>query len=277
MKINFILPALTLIAFSCSTTGEELAKPEGNDKALAVYNQAYQENYEPDSMELILNKAADAYILLDPFQEDDISSYLPALSEKGNQLAAYISIGTGEDWRPDFDSLRPFLADLPWGEWEGEYFVSQTGSGILDIMKERIDKIASWGFDWVEFDNMDWIFDEETREKYNLEATAQEGLLYVQELRSYAVSKGLKCMAKNWREGTENFDGVTFESYSDEKNWWHTSDLAAFLAEDKPGIIVHYNEKDCDGVYRVYMETYGKSLSYIAESKTQKAYIHYNQ
>ncbi|MDA3957648.1 endo alpha-1,4 polygalactosaminidase [Oceanispirochaeta sp.] len=276
MRIPGLILFSVLLLLSCSSTEKELPKPEGNSDALAVYNQAYHENFEPDSLSLILEEAENAYILLDPFQDEDISDALPPLKARGNQLAAYISIGTGEDWRSDFDQIKPFLAVNPWGDWEGEYFVSQTDNGILVFMKARIDKIAAWGFDWVEFDNMDWIFDEETRNEYALEATEAQGLTYVQALRSYAVGKGLKCMAKNWRSGAENFDGVTFESYSDDKNWWESSDLQDFLAEKKPGIIVHYNERDCDGVYREYMGIYGESLSYIAESRVEKAYIHYN-
>lgn len=38
-------------------------------------------------------------------------------------------------------------------------------------MKSRIDKVADWGFDWVEFDNMDWVFDDEYRKEYGFMAS----------------------------------------------------------------------------------------------------------
>jgi len=272
--VTLILP---ILLSSCSTSGGEAVKPEGNEQALPVYIQAYQENYAPDSMDLIVREAQNAYILLDPFSEEDVLSALPLLKKQGNQVSAYISIGTGEDWRSDFDQLQPYLTDIQWDDWEGEYYLSRLDTEVLNIMKARIDRIADWGFDWVEFDNMDWIFDEQTRTDYALEATESAGLAYIQALREYAADRGLQCMAKNMRAGADNFDGVTYESYSDEKNWWETEDLKEFLNEGKPGIIVHYNEVNCDAVYLDYMEIYGESLSFIAESRSEKTYIHYNQ
>lgn len=52
-----------------------------------------------------------------------------------------------------------------------KYFINKTTIGAIDIMKARIDKIAAWGFDWVEFDNMDWALYDDVREAYGLEVT----------------------------------------------------------------------------------------------------------
>jgi hypothetical protein len=51
-------------------------------------------------------------------------------------------------------------------------------------MKERIDRIAELGFDWVEFDNMDWTQDDDYRAKFAFEATAEMGTAYFQTLCS---------------------------------------------------------------------------------------------
>ena len=75
-------------------------------------------------------------------------------------------------------------------------------------MKVRIDSIASWGYDWVEFDNMDWVFDDKNRAKYDISASQQEGIDYYNSLCSYALSKGVKCCAKNTVKGAIGFDGV---------------------------------------------------------------------
>jgi len=71
------------------------------------------------------------------------------------------------------------------------------------------------------------------------------------------------------------FDGATYESYPHEKNWWDVSGLKTFLSESKLGIIVHYNEQNCDKVRSEYQIQYGKNLSFICEDKNLKGYTHY--
>ncbi|MDC7241599.1 MAG: endo alpha-1,4 polygalactosaminidase [Spirochaetales bacterium] len=282
MEKKYLGPlALIILFLSCQEASADLTKPRGDASALAVYNQAYQENYEPDTLSLILAEAVDAYVLIDPFDPDSpvSASDISALIAKGNLVSAYMSIGTGEDWRSDFALMEPYLAEEQWGDWEGEYYISSLEPGLVNLMKARIDRAADLGFNWLEFDNMDWIFDEETRSGYSLEATAAEGIAYLQELYDYAHSKGMNCMSKNLRTHAEYYDGVTWESYRRDKNWWDDEDLQAFADEGKPVIIVHYGERSAEGAYNAYsdyMELYGRSLSFISETRSDRGYIHFN-
>ena len=279
IRISFSCLGLILLA-SCSTDADSSAdlidKPIGSSKAIAVYNAAYNENYDPDQLDYILLNANKAYVLLDPF-EDKASEAVASLKANGNEVGAYISIGTGEDWRADFSALKPYLAKQQWGEWPGEYFVDNTTTGVLDVMKARIDQIAVWGFDWVEFDNMDWALYDEVREDYKLNVTKAEGIAYFQELCDYVHQKGMKCMSKNVVEAAGNFDGVTYESYSDEKNWWDESGTQAFLAAGKLMIIVHYNESQCNQVYSDYKNIYNTDVCFICEDALLRKYVHYNE
>jgi hypothetical protein len=241
-----------------------------------VYNHAYQENYSADKLSEITNNARNAYVLLDPF-EDHASANISEIKNNNNQVSGYISAGTGEDWRSDYDQIFPYLSTIRWEQWEGESFVSQTTTGILEVMKARIDKMSNWGLDWVEFDNMDWL-DEESRATYNLEATIQQSKEYINKLCDYTHSKGMKCMAKNTVDGFGQFDGVTYESFNNNKNWWDKQGTKDFLNSGKLVIINHYNEGDCDGVYRFYKNTYNsEKISYICEDKGLKKYKHYNE
>ena len=87
----------------------------------------------------------------------------------------------------------------------------------------------------------------------------------------------MQCMAKNTVEGFENFDGVLYESYNNEKNWWDNEGTKLFLKENKLVIINHYNEKDCDKVYEEYKRLYDtKTLSFICEDVKLQGYKHYN-
>lgn len=247
-------------------------------QAIPVYNQAYNENYDADSVALILEEARGAYVLLDPF-EGTVASKIAAIKANNNQVGCYISIGTGENWRDDFDALQPYLVSKQWGSWAGEYFVKETTTGILPVMKARIDKIAGWGCDWVEFDNMDWFFDDDSRSEYGFTVTEAEGVAYYQALCRHANDKGVKCMAKNQVVQADDFDGVLYESYRNEKNWWDHDGAQRFLSAGKLVIINHYNEPNPDSVYEEYKAMYegGEGLSYICESSTQQKYIHYNQ
>jgi cysteinyl-tRNA synthetase, unknown class len=241
----------------------------------AVYNQAYQENFAPDQVADILVQARDAYVLLDPFGEDaetDWAQIVAALQANGNAVGAYISIGTGEDWRADFAALQPHLVTTSWDEWAGEYFVSST-AGVLPIMKARIDRIVALGFDWVEFDNMDWVFDDDLRASHGFAATIDDGVAYFQALCAHAQTQGLRCMAKNMTAGAETFDGVLYESYSDDRGWWDQDGALGFVAAGKPVIIVHYGEADCAGVLANYRAIYGENLSFLCEDSGLQRYV----
>lgn len=251
-------------------------QPTGGDGAVCVYNHAYQENYDPDPLSLILSEAQDSYILVDPY-EGVTATDITTIKANNNQVGAYISIGTGENWRDDYSELKPYLVSKQWGEWDGEYFVNETTTGIVDVLKKRIDWLAEIGCEWVEFDNMDWVFDDDLRSEYQFEVTIAEGIAYSNTLCDYVHSKGMKCMAKNTTEGVSQFDGVLYESYTDDKNWWDTSGAKDFLGAGKLVIINHYGESQCNKVYADYLEYYGDGLSYICEDEALKAYQHYNK
>lgn len=254
---------------------ENIDKPIGSSLAIPVYNQAYNENYDSDQIENILLDANNGYVLLDPFQ-DGVVDAIDGIKANGNQVGAYISIGTGENWRSDFTDLQPYLVTLQWDEWEGEYFVNETSTEVIDVMKSRIDKIAAWGFDWVEFDNMDWV-DDFARETYGIQASRAESITYFQELCSYVHQHGMKCMSKNTVVGADDFDGVTYESYNIEKNWWDEEGAQSFLDEGKMVLIVHYNETACNAVYDDYIEIYNDDLSFICEDANLEKFVHYNE
>jgi len=243
---------------------------------LSVYNQAYQENFSEDSIHDIISNAHNAYVLVDPFDDETVVNNIANIKAKHNEVSGYISVGTGENYRTDFTTLKPYLTSTSWSNWPDEFFVSDT-VGALTIMKERINKMASWGLNWVEFDNMDWL-DEESRDKYGLSVTVPQAKAYINALCTHTRSKGMKCMAKNTVEGFESFDGVLYESFSNEKNWWDNEGTKAFLNAGKLVIINHYNESDCDGVYAYYKSFYGSDkISFICEDRNLKKYKHYNQ
>ncbi len=239
-----------------------------------IYNVAYAENHEPESIEEVLKNAKKSYVLIDPFEKSQREN-ISKIKANNNEVGCYISIGTAEKWRDDFDDLEKYLVKKEWSEWEGEYFLKNINTEVIKIMQQRIDKLAFWGCDWVEFDNMDWVFDQNYYKKYKGEVSEKEVVLYYQALCLYAKSEKLKCMAKNTLKGASFFDGVLYESYADEKNWWNTEETKFFLGTGKLVIVNHYGEKNPQKVYKFYKDFYGENISFIAEDVKKEKYVHY--
>ena len=266
-----------LFLAALASTGMAYAEPSLGPGPFPIFNQAYQENYQADALPDILAQAQGAYVLLDPFGQDpqDWAKAIAALHAKGNSVGAYISIGTGEDWRADFAQLQPYLVSKPWDQWAGEYFVTST-NGATDIMKKRIDRIAALGFDWVEFDNMDWAEDDQSRRTYGFDVTKSQSQTYFQTLCAYVHLQGMRCMAKNTVNGANTFDGVLYESYSNQKNWWDEAGAKSFVQAGKPVIITHYDEADCPAARDFYRAIYGPTLSFICEDAALRRFVRFN-
>ena len=269
-QASFALLSLGFIA----ATFEHL--PDGWESPCSVWIQAYQENFQEDSVSEMLVSARQSYVLLDAFQDEEAREAIPKLKQNGNLVSVYMSIGTGEKWRADFLQLKPFLVSKQWSDWEDEFFVDRISDSLIDVMKKRIDRVAEWGADMIEFDNMDWAFDDACRREYQFQVTNQEAIDYYQLLCEYAIEQGLQCMAKNTTTDADRFAGVTFESSHDEMDWWEAEQLRNFLTKDKLGIVVHYNEPDPSKAFQFYQDRYGKKVLFIAESRITKRYVHFN-
>ena len=187
-------------------------------------------------------------------------------------MGCYISVGTCENWRSDYDAMRAHCTSTEWAEWEGEFFVSDV-DGIEPFMHARIDQMSTWGCDMVEFDNMDFADDEEQSDRFGLDVTPDQAIAYNQGLCEYVHTSGMQCMAKNLRHGA-SFDGGTFESYSDERDWWEHDDLQSFVDEGDLAVIFHYDESNCDSVALWYRQRYGAGVSFLCEDRAVEGYRH---
>lgn len=86
------------------------------------------------------------------FTADEISR----LKRSGTKVLAYFEIGSLENFRPDFASLRGSDGDLflnEWPSWPGEYFVRYWDRRWWSLaIKPRIDRALRAGFDGVFLD-----------------------------------------------------------------------------------------------------------------------------
>ena len=278
-KLSMILFLQIFVACNGENDPEESADlgdltgeiPQSPAEPMCVWNNAYQENYDSDSLEEILENAQNCYVLIDPFDNSSARDAISELKNAGNTIGCYISIGTCEEWRDDFDSLRFSCTTEEWSDWEGEFFVNDP-EAAQPFMIQRIQTLASWGCDMVEFDNMDFAGESE---RFGLNVTEEEGDLYANALCNAVHDANMRCMAKNYAPSDENnFDGGTFESSSEELDWWNHEHMQHFVDEGFPTIVFHYDERRCEEVTKFYRLRYGSGVSVLCEDPDIGCYLH---
>lgn len=102
-----------------------LAARQAEANPMCVWNQAYQENWENDKYDEILAGAQNCYTLVDPFNGEvssNTETKIQQLKNNGNAVGCYISSGTCEAWRNDYDDMKDLCVDKQWGEWAGGTF-----------------------------------------------------------------------------------------------------------------------------------------------------------
>lgn len=251
------------------------------------YNTAYEENNFLDHQGYTLKTAKNCYVLIDTDNfnsHDAVINYTNALKINNNTIGCYMSVGTVEDWRSDFQQFikGQDYQSKGWPEWPGEYMIKAGSDGkiadnVVSLMKKRIDKFSKLGCEYIEFDNMDI---DEYNKMTNINGNAMRA--YNLELCNYVHSNKLKCMAKNTgpSDADDNiFDGLSVESYPKELNWWGTEHALNFTNNNKPFMISHYKEntvKDCLKIWKYYRGVYKyNKFGFICSQYETKHYIHY--
>lgn len=149
-----------------------------------------------------LNKRPLDYAGFDAF--DTAAATVAAVRDAETRVWCYISVGTIEDWRPDYDAYMAAdaaaiaaggepLIGAPYEEWPGEYWLNPRAlDALMPLIETRLALCAEKGFDMVEFDNLDG-FDNET----GLAITADEEVAFARALAEAAERHGLAPILKN--------------------------------------------------------------------------------
>lgn len=125
--------------------------------------------------------------------DETTSLDIASLKARGVKTVCYVSVGTAENYRDDFDSFPRDVLGKTYGDWPDERFLDIRARDILmPIMKARIDACAAMGFDAIEPDNMD-IWDNDT----GFALTASDQVRYMTEIADYVRFKGLQIAQKN--------------------------------------------------------------------------------
>ena len=128
--------------------------------AAGITNVVFQlQNYQDGRLDA-LARAGFSLAVID-LARDAGSSYFTAdelsrLKRSGTKVLAYFEIGSIENFRPDFASLKEHDGDLflnEWPAWPGEYFVRYWDPRWWSLaIKPRIDRALAAGFDGVYLD-----------------------------------------------------------------------------------------------------------------------------
>lgn len=139
------------------------------------------------------NRNVDAYNV-DAF--DTSEQQVTDLKARGVYPIAYMSLGTAENWRPDYGDFDP--ADLGNEmDWPGEFYVDVTSANVRTIMAARLDMIAAKGFLGVDPDNVDGYY-ANTGFPANETVTAYRD--YLLWFAGECAARGLACGLKNGQD-----------------------------------------------------------------------------
>ncbi len=127
-----------------------------------------------------------------------------AIHAKGARAICYLSAGTAETFRPDYQAYATFntncggcLFGKPVGGFRNEFWLNINNDKgqrtfILNQISARLDRCKADGFDAVEFDNVDAY-----QNRTGLSISADTQLLFNTALANLAHSKGLTAALKN--------------------------------------------------------------------------------
>lgn len=176
---------------------------------------------------------------------------LDELSDRGVKLICYFSAGTVESFRSDAGQFSPEIIGEQYEDLVDERWVDYANiDALAPIMRARLAKCKSKGFDAVEIDNVD-AHNYETRnaegEVINIgtsfKMTLDESIAYVRWLTREAHSRGLGIGLKNAEEMVADV--------VDEVDWMLVEDCyfdswcmaaTAFIDADKPVFMAEYDE-----------------------------------
>ena len=177
-------------------------------------------------------------VFLDLF--DTSAAEIAAIKAQGKQVICYMSAGTAENWRPDFNEFtsRGLLGD-PYDAWPGEYWVDITKPATFEIMRNRLELAKQKGCTGVDPDNTDGYSN-----ATGLVINQQQTQAYLESLANAAHALGLTIGLKNTPELAsalaDDFDWAVTEECA-EYNFCAAYDV--FIELNKPVYQIEYSSR----------------------------------
>lgn len=172
---------------------------------------------------------------------DTEAAYVAAAAAQGTTVWCYLSIGSAEDWRADYEQFlaldeaeraagRAGVLGEAYAGWAGERWLNIGAWPVfLPLMTARVDVCADKGFGLVELDNMEV-------------PSADEGDLraYIEALVAHIDARGLGAIHKNATQLVDLEPQMSALLLEDCVLWDFCEDAAPYLAAGKPVWNVEY-------------------------------------
>lgn len=129
---------------------------------------------------------------------DVSAAYVAAAKARGDKVICYLSIGTAENFRPDyaqFAAIAGVLGNSYPGFSDERFLNVRNYTAFISIMDARLRMCRDKGFDYVEFDNMDTFG--ESAGVLGFSITQADMVAYVTELVNRTRGYGMQALQKN--------------------------------------------------------------------------------
>jgi hypothetical protein len=168
---------------------------------------------------------------------DNGAGEVAALHAEGKRAICYLSVGTAENWRPDYGSFPESVLGAPDQGWPGERWLDVRQLGVLGpIMEKRFQMCQEKGFDAVEPDNIEAYSNES-----GFPLTAQDQLKYNEWIAAKVHSLGMAVFQKNDSEQTSQLEPLFDGALSEQCNQFHEcANFKPYLSAGKPVINAEY-------------------------------------
>lgn len=268
----------------------EKTKPpldNGDYNSKCYYNAAYEDKDKMDKIQDVQKNVKGCYILVEP---DNINTdIIKNLQAKNNKVGCYISVGTIEDNRSDFSKFKKGVdySDKNMVDWTHEFVIKGDNNGnptanTVNLMKQRIDKLADLNCDYIELDNMD-ADQEDYNKKYKTNLNSNGMKNYTSNLCDYIHNnpkRKMKCIFKNENSSDyTKFDALQLELNANEKPSWDTKLIKHFIDNKKPIWVSQYGKKssdECKKSFEDIKQKYGDGFGMVCSVYgNDNKYYHY--
>jgi hypothetical protein len=168
---------------------------------------------------------------------DNSAGEVAALHAEGQHVICYLSVGTAENWRPDYSSFPESMLGNPDEGWPGERWIDiRQLSVVAPIMEKRFQMCHEKGFDAVEPDNV-----EAFSNNPGFPITAEDQLTYNEWIASKVHSLGMAVFQKNDSEQTAQLEPRFDGALTEQCNQFHEcANFQPYLVAGKPVINAEY-------------------------------------
>ena len=116
-----------------------------------------------------------------------------AAKSTGAKIMCYISAGSAENWRPDYNQIPRSVIGNAYSEWPGEWWLDTRNiNALAPVMRARMDACKSKGFDAIDSDNVNGF---ENNTGFNI--SRSDSIRYIRWLADEAHQRGMAFSLKN--------------------------------------------------------------------------------